>query len=51
MQEIKDREEWLKEMEELGEGAKYRLMIKQQIQEKFNEIEKLKVINEPQKNK
>lgn len=41
MQEIKDREDWLREMEALGEGAKYRLMIQQQIQEKFKQIEKL----------
>lgn len=41
MQEIKDRENWLKEMEELGEGNKYKLIIEQQIQEKVREMNRL----------
>lgn len=40
-QDIKDREEWLKEMEQLGEGDKYRHIIEQQIQEKVREMSRL----------
>ncbi|XP_018569045.1 UPF0193 protein EVG1 homolog [Anoplophora glabripennis] len=43
MQEIKDREDWLKEMEELGQGEKYRLIITQQIQSKVREMQNLKL--------
>lgn len=41
--EIKEREDWLKEMEELGEGDKYKLMIQQQIEARIREMEKLKI--------
>lgn len=43
MREIKDREEWLREMEELGQGEKYKLIITQQIQSKVREMESLKL--------
>ncbi|CAH1977917.1 unnamed protein product [Acanthoscelides obtectus] len=43
MEEIKEREKWLKEMEFLGEGNKYRHIIAQQIQEKVREISRLKL--------
>ncbi|RZB39072.1 UPF0193 protein EVG1 -like, partial [Asbolus verrucosus] len=36
--EIKEREEWLQKMEELGQGNKYRLVIQQQIQAKYKAI-------------
>ncbi|XP_030760632.1 UPF0193 protein EVG1 homolog [Sitophilus oryzae] len=43
VQEIKEREEWLKEMDELGEGNKYKLIIEQQIQNKVREMDRLKL--------
>nr|CAH7763141.1 unnamed protein product [Callosobruchus chinensis] len=46
MEEIKDREDWLKEMECLGEGNKYKHIIEQQIQEKVREMSKLKLDDE-----
>lgn len=42
MNEIKEREEFLKEMEVLGEGAKYKQVIQQQIQGKMREMKVLK---------
>ncbi|KAJ8951562.1 hypothetical protein NQ318_020438 [Aromia moschata] len=41
MREIKEREEWLREMEELGQGDKYRAIIQQQIHAKIREMDKL----------
>lgn len=41
MQEIKERKDWLQEMENLGEGNKYRTIIEQQIQEKVREMNHL----------
>lgn len=41
--EIKEREEWLHEMEDLGEGHKYKLLIQQQIEARVREMEKLKI--------
>ncbi|EFA09132.2 UPF0193 protein EVG1 homolog [Tribolium castaneum] len=41
--EIKEREEWLKQMEELGVGKKHKLVIQQQIQARVREMEKLKI--------
>jgi hypothetical protein len=41
--EIKEREEWFHQMEELGEGDKYKLVIQQQIQARVREMEKLKL--------
>ncbi|KAF7278949.1 UPF0193 protein EVG1 homolog [Rhynchophorus ferrugineus] len=43
VEEIREREEWLKEMEQLGQGDKYRLIIEQQIQNKVRDMEKLKI--------
>lgn len=43
VKEIKEREEFLQKMEELGEGQKYKLVIQQQIQARVREMEKLKV--------
>ncbi|KAJ8923380.1 hypothetical protein NQ315_001938 [Exocentrus adspersus] len=43
VEEIREREDWLKEMEELGLGNKYRLIITQQIQAKLREMESLKL--------
>ncbi|XP_074030592.1 UPF0193 protein EVG1 homolog [Leptinotarsa decemlineata] len=45
VQEIKEREEWLKEMEALGQGNKYRQIIELQIQEKVREMNKMKFEN------
>ncbi|XP_017770947.1 PREDICTED: UPF0193 protein EVG1 homolog [Nicrophorus vespilloides] len=45
-QEIKEREEWLKEMEALGEGDKYRLVINQQIQDRIREMRRMKISDE-----
>lgn len=42
MKEIQDRQEWLKEMEELGEGHKHREVINLQIQARLREMEKIK---------
>lgn len=42
VEEIKEREQWLKEMEDLGYGDKYRLIIEQQIQNKVREMQKMK---------
>lgn len=42
VEEIKEREQWLKEMEDLGHGDKYRLIIEQQIQNKVREMQKMK---------
>ncbi|KRT78199.1 hypothetical protein AMK59_6937, partial [Oryctes borbonicus] len=46
IQEIKDRQEWLEEMESLGEGHKHREVINLQIQAKLRELEKLKPSNQ-----
>lgn len=43
VQEIQEREEWLKQMEELGEGKQHRLVIQQQIQARVREMEKMKI--------
>lgn len=40
---VKEREEWLKEMEKLGEGEKHRAIINQQIASLLREIEALKL--------
>ncbi|XP_066246066.1 UPF0193 protein EVG1 homolog [Euwallacea similis] len=45
VQDIKEREQWLKEMEELGQGDKYRVIIEQQIQNKVIEMKRLKTAN------
>ncbi|XP_066151920.1 UPF0193 protein EVG1 homolog isoform X2 [Euwallacea fornicatus] len=45
VENIKEREQWLKEMEELGQGDKYRVIIEQQIQNKVREMQKLKTAN------
>ncbi|XP_022905152.1 UPF0193 protein EVG1 homolog [Onthophagus taurus] len=42
VQEIEDRQNWLKEIEELGEGHQYRDLINMQIQEKLRELDQLK---------
>lgn len=42
IEEIKEREQWLKEMEQIGHAEKYRLIIEQQIQNKVREMQKLK---------
>ncbi|ERL88423.1 UPF0193 protein EVG1 homolog [Dendroctonus ponderosae] len=42
IEEIKEREQWLKEMEQIGHAEKYRLIIQQQIQNKVREMQKLK---------
>lgn len=41
--EIKEREDWLQEMEALGEGGKYRGLIRLQILERLKAIEALAV--------
>lgn len=41
VQEIKEREDWLKQMEELGEADKHQLVIEQQIQARVREMESL----------
>lgn len=46
MQEIQERQIWLKEMEELGEGHKYREVINLQIQARLRELDKLKSSNQ-----
>ncbi|CAH1100455.1 unnamed protein product [Psylliodes chrysocephalus] len=46
MQEIKERENWLKEMERLGEADKYRQVIENQIQEKVRELDRMKTCND-----
>ncbi|XP_060522731.1 UPF0193 protein EVG1 homolog [Cylas formicarius] len=43
LKEIKERQDWLREMQELGEDKKYRPIIEQQIQNKVRELEKLKM--------
>ncbi|XP_072380958.1 UPF0193 protein EVG1 homolog [Diabrotica undecimpunctata] len=45
VQEIRDREEWLKEMESMGQGEKYRQIIELQIQEKVREMNRMKCSN------
>ncbi|KAJ8927848.1 hypothetical protein NQ314_019650 [Rhamnusium bicolor] len=42
LQEIREREEWLNEMEALGQGERYRPIIEQQIQSKVREMETLR---------
>ncbi|XP_056629871.1 UPF0193 protein EVG1 homolog [Diorhabda carinulata] len=42
VQEIKEREEWLEEMDRLGQGDKYRQIIELQIQEKVREMNRMK---------
>lgn len=49
MNEIKEREEFLKEMEELGEAHKYKLLIQQQIEARIREMEKLQITPESPK--
>lgn len=41
LQEIKERIEWLDEMEKLGEAKKHRLVIQSQIQDKLAELKRL----------
>ncbi|CAH1154489.1 unnamed protein product [Phaedon cochleariae] len=41
VREIKEREDWLKEMEEMGRGNQYKQIIEQQIQEKVREMNML----------
>ncbi|KAI4456549.1 hypothetical protein MML48_8g00007059 [Holotrichia oblita] len=45
-QEIEERQIWLKEMEEIGEGHKYREVINLQIQARLRELNKLKSNNQ-----
>lgn len=42
--EIRERAEWLSDMERLGEGKKYSDMIQNQIAEKLREIKRLEKI-------
>lgn len=42
MQEIKERQDWLNDMEALGEGHKHREVINLQIEARLREIQKLK---------
>lgn len=46
LQEIKERIEWLDDMEKLGEAKKHRLVIQSQIQDKLAELKRLQ---QPQK--
>ena len=41
LREIRDRTEWLEDMERLGQGKKYRTMIQNQIASKLREIKRL----------
>ncbi|KAL1494217.1 hypothetical protein ABEB36_009847 [Hypothenemus hampei] len=41
LEEINERKQWLKEMEDLGHSEKYRLIIEQQIQNKMREMQNL----------
>ncbi|XP_050298553.1 UPF0193 protein EVG1 homolog [Anthonomus grandis grandis] len=43
VEEIREREEWIKEMEKLGQADKYRLIIEQQIQDKVREMQRLQI--------
>lgn len=45
LEEIKERSEWIDEMDKLGEGRKYRDMIKNQIAEKLREIKRLEKLD------
>lgn len=39
--EIKEREEWFKQMEQLGEGNKHKLAIQQEIEARVREMRRL----------
>lgn len=43
VKEIQERKDFLSEMEKIGEGDKYRLIIEQQIQARVREMERLKI--------
>lgn len=45
LDEIKDRADWLDDMERLGQGKKHRTMIQSQIAEKLREIKRLEKIH------
>lgn len=41
MKEIKERMDWLEEMEKLGEGRSYQTLIKSEIEERLRRIKQL----------
>ncbi|XP_063904603.1 UPF0193 protein EVG1 homolog [Zophobas morio] len=47
--EIKEREEWLRQMEKLGEGKKHQFVIQQQIQARIREMQQLKLADSKNK--
>lgn len=50
LQEIKERIEWLDEMEKLGEAKKHRLVIQSQIQDKLAELKRVQQQQKQQRN-
>lgn len=46
LKEISERADWIKEMDELGEGKKYRLTIRAEIADRLNQIKKLEKLRE-----